>query len=58
MKDFRPISMVDYVYKVIAKVLARRIQSVMDGLVGEVQIAFIHDRKILDGALIACESVH
>ena len=30
----------------------------MGSLVGEVQIAFIQDNKILDGALIAYESVH
>ena len=58
MKDFRPISMVGCVYKVIAKILARRIRGVMNNLVGEAQTAFLQDRKIYDGALIACESVH
>ncbi|XP_016206246.1 uncharacterized protein LOC107646584 [Arachis ipaensis] len=58
IKDLRPISMVGCVYKVISKVLVRRMRSVMPGLVGETQSAFVKDRKIHDGALIACETVH
>ncbi|XP_016206073.1 uncharacterized protein LOC107646401 [Arachis ipaensis] len=58
IKDFRPISMVGCVYKVISKVLMRRMRSVMPGLVGETQSAFVKGRKIHDGALIACETVH
>ena len=33
-KDFRPISMIGCIYKIIAKVLARRLQQVMDSLIG------------------------
>ncbi|XP_057760748.1 uncharacterized protein LOC130981144 [Arachis stenosperma] len=58
IKDLRPISMVGCVYKVISKVLVRRMRSVMPGLVGETQSAFVRGRKIHDGALIACETVH
>ncbi|XP_072076837.1 uncharacterized protein [Arachis hypogaea] len=58
IKDFRPISMVGCVYKVISKVLVRKMRSVMPGLVGETQTAFVKGRKIHDGALIACETVH
>nr|XP_029153455.1 uncharacterized protein LOC114927581 [Arachis hypogaea] len=53
IKDFRPISLVGYVYKVISKVLVRRMRSVMPGLVGETHTAFVKDRKIHDGAFIA-----
>nr|XP_029151561.1 uncharacterized protein LOC114925942 [Arachis hypogaea] len=48
--------MVGCVYKVISKVLVRRMRSVMLGLVGETQSAFVKRRKIHDGALIACET--
>ena len=58
MKDLRPISTVGCIYKVISKILTRRIRRVMNDLVGEAQTAFLQDRKIYDGALIACESVH
>jgi len=56
--DFRPISMVGCIYKVIAKILSRRSKEVMPGLIGPTQIAFVSGRQILDGALIANELVN
>ncbi|XP_072054919.1 uncharacterized protein [Arachis hypogaea] len=50
--------MVGCVYKVISKVLVRRMRSVMLGFVEETQSAFVKGKKIHDGALIACETVH
>ena len=41
----------------IHKVIARRLARVMPNLVGESQAAFVRDRQILDGALIANEVV-
>nr|XP_025703628.1 uncharacterized protein LOC112805458 [Arachis hypogaea] len=57
IKDFNPISMIESIYKVISKVMVDRIKKVMKNLVVEVQTAFIQDRQILYGALIACEMV-
>lgn len=56
-KDFRPISMVGCVYKIISKMLARRLQTVMNTLIGPHQSSFIKGRQILDGALIAGEII-
>ncbi|XP_016195525.1 uncharacterized protein LOC107636537 [Arachis ipaensis] len=58
IKDLRPISMVGCVYKVMSKVLVRRMRSMMPGLVGETQSAFVKGKKIHDGELIACETVN
>lgn len=54
-KDYRPISMVGCVYKIIAKILAHRLKRVMSHLVGPHQSSFIEGRQILDSVLIAGE---
>ncbi|GJX08617.1 hypothetical protein Tco_0196549 [Tanacetum coccineum] len=36
VKDFRPISLIGSIYKIIAKLLANRLVTVLDGLVNEV----------------------
>ncbi|GJU58347.1 nucleotide-binding alpha-beta plait domain-containing protein [Tanacetum coccineum] len=48
VKDFRPISLIGSMYKIIAKILANRLVLVLGDLVNEVQSAFIADRQILD----------
>ncbi|GKE51495.1 RNA-directed DNA polymerase, eukaryota [Tanacetum coccineum] len=49
VKDFRPISLIESLYKIIAKILANRLVGVLGDLVNEVQSAFVADRQILDG---------
>ena len=56
--DYRPISIVGSIYKVIAKILSRRLRRVVSDLVGETQTAFVSGRQILDGALIVNETVN
>lgn len=58
ISHYRPISLVGYVYKLLAKVLAARLSSVMGDLIGETQGAFIGGRQILDGVFIANEIIH
>ena len=53
LKDFKPISLVGGLYKLIAKVLANRLKKVMNSLVNSAQDVFVEGRQILDAPLIA-----
>ncbi|GJY31768.1 RNA-directed DNA polymerase, eukaryota [Tanacetum coccineum] len=55
VKDFRPISLIGSMYKIIAKILANRLVGVLGDIVNEVQSAFIAERQILDGPFILNE---
>ncbi|KAH1074705.1 hypothetical protein J1N35_027033 [Gossypium stocksii] len=56
--DFHPICLVSSLYKIIAKILSRRLREVIGDLVSETQCAFIRGRQIFDGILIANEVIH
>jgi len=57
LNDFRPISLVGCLYKILAKVLANMLRQVIGSVVSEVQSAFVKNRQILARTLIANEVV-
>ncbi|PNY17864.1 cysteine-rich receptor-like protein kinase, partial [Trifolium pratense] len=57
LNDFRPISLVGSLYKILAKVLANRLRLVIGGVISESQSAFVKDRQILDGILVVNDVV-
>jgi hypothetical protein len=52
LKDFRPISLVGGVYKIISRVIADRFKSVLGKIISNSQNAFIGGRQVLDSVLI------
>ena len=55
--DYRPISLIGGLYKLLAKVLTNRLKKVIEKVISPDQNAFIKGRQILDGSLIANEVV-
>ncbi|GJZ91854.1 RNA-directed DNA polymerase, eukaryota [Tanacetum coccineum] len=55
VSDYRPISLIGSLYKVVTKVLATRLSMVIFDLISDVQTAFLPNRQILDGPFIINE---
>ncbi|GJV63669.1 putative RNA-directed DNA polymerase [Tanacetum coccineum] len=53
LSDYRPISLIGSMYKILSKVLAARLSHAIHKLIGPNQTAFLKERQILDGCLIA-----
>ncbi|GJS57179.1 RNA-directed DNA polymerase, eukaryota [Tanacetum coccineum] len=55
VKDFRPISLIGSLYKIVTKILANRLVPVLGDIVQEVQSAFVPGRQIMDGPFVLNE---
>ena len=58
IKQFRPICLLNVIYKIITKVLTLRLNNVASKVISEAQTTFIPGRFILDGVLIVHEVLH
>jgi len=58
LKGFRPISLCNVIYKIVAKCLVNHLRPFLHDLSAPTQSAFIPGRMITDNALIAIECLH
>ncbi|XP_058777028.1 uncharacterized protein LOC131651376 [Vicia villosa] len=57
LNEYRPISLVTCLYKILAKVLANRLKKCIGVLISSAQTAFVPGRQIQDGALVLNEII-
>ncbi|KAL9308099.1 putative RNA-directed DNA polymerase [Arabidopsis thaliana] len=57
MKDYRPISCCNVIYKVISKIIANRLKVLLPEFVAGNQSAFVKDRLLIENLLLATELV-
>ncbi|KHN06118.1 hypothetical protein glysoja_042387, partial [Glycine soja] len=55
--EFKPISLIGCMYKIVAKLLANRLKKVLPSIIDERQSAFIQGRHLLHSVTIANEVV-
>ncbi|CAN1221254.1 Transposon TX1 uncharacterized 149 kDa protein [Linum grandiflorum] len=58
MIQLRPISLCQFLYKIIAKILANRLSKIIPSLIGGHKTGFVRERRITDKIIIAHEIMH
>lgn len=58
LASFRPISLYNTVYKVVTKIIVKRLRPLLPKLISSLQTAFVPRRIGLDNMIIAQELIH
>ena len=57
-KQFRPIALCNVIYKLLTKVIARRLKPILPMIISLEQSGYVEGRQILDSAILAHEVIH
>ena len=57
LNDYRPISLIGCMYKIVTKILANRLKKIMSNFIDERQSTFIEGRHMLHSVLITNEVI-
>jgi hypothetical protein len=57
-EDFKPISLCNCLYKIIAKVISRRLKRILSNNISPEQFGFLHGRQIHEAIGVAQEALH
>lgn len=57
LNDFRPISLVGCIYKVVSKILSKRLHVVLSKIIDANQFTFLGERNMLDSVLVVNEVI-
>jgi hypothetical protein len=57
-KQFRPIALCNVIYKLLTKVIARRLKPILPTIISPEQSGYIEGRQILDSVILVHEVIH
>jgi hypothetical protein len=57
-KQFRPIALCNVIYKLLTKVIARRLKPILPSIISPEQSGYVEGRQILDSVILAHEVIH